>query len=182
MADQIDEGGVASSSSMGSGGGGTLQPAELSLLCAMIREERKAARAEREAAAERARAEREAVAERSRVDREAAAAEHLRLMIEVFELKVQLGQGNGNQSGVVGGEPWTSGLRGERRSSIASAAWDITAAGEEERITIPCGTTMPMWKIGSESAETPSSTLHSEAPANSNDGEKKKSTLKPDSV
>lgn len=178
MEDQIDKGGVASSSSRGSGGSGALSAADFSLFRAMIREEREAARAEREvaaerarvdreAAAERARAEREAVAERTRVDREAAAAEHLRLMIEVFELKLQLALGNGNQSGVVGGKPWTtSGLRGERRSPVSSAARRGAAAGDE-RITIPDGTTMPVWKAGSESAENPPSTLHSEAPTNS---------------
>lgn len=173
MADQIEEGGVASSSLRESGESGALQSAEVSLLCAIIREDREAARAEREAAAERARAEREAVAERARVDHEATAAEHLRLMIEIFELKLQLGQGNGNRSGNVGGQPWTSGLRGERRSRIASAARDGAIAGDEG-IPISYGTTtMPMWKTGSsEFAETPPSTLHSEAPASSN-GENK---------
>ena len=60
----------------------------------MIRKEREAARAEREAAAAEA-----------QVEREAAAAKQRHLMAEVFELNLQLAEERGRRSGVAGGEP-----------------------------------------------------------------------------
>ena len=128
MADQNDEGSGASSSSRGSGGGGAPPFADFSSFREMIREEREAARAEREAAAERA-----------RVEREAAFAEQKRLMIEVFELRLQLARGIERQPGVAGGEPWMTGSRGEPRNPIESAVQSGAAAGGD-RITNPGGT------------------------------------------
>ena len=118
----------------------------------MIREERQAARVEREAAAAEA-----------RVERNMAAAEQRRLMAEVFKLKLQLAEGRGRRSGVAGGEPWTAGPRGEPKGPIKSAVQSGTAAGGD-RITNPGGTAIgldsrmhiePIRWMGSESAPSP---------------------------
>lgn len=90
------------------------------------------------------------------MDREAAAAGQLRLFVKVFELRLQLARWNGSQSGVIGGEPRLTGLHGEPRRSIASAAQSGVATGSE-RITIPSGTKIPLSRNKSESAENPPS-------------------------
>ena len=118
----------------------------------MIQEKRKAARAEREAAAAEA-----------RVERETAAMEQRRLMAEVFELNLQLLEERGRRSGVAGGEPWTAGSRDEAKGSTESAVQSGTASGGD-RITNPGGRAIgldgrmyiePMRWIGSESAPSP---------------------------
>ena len=79
----------------GAGGGGATPFADFLSFREMIREEREAARVEREAAA----------AAEVRVEHKTAAAEQRRLMTEVFELKLQLGEERGRRSGVAGGKP-----------------------------------------------------------------------------
>ena len=106
MSDRNDE----CLSPIGGGGRGAPPFADLSLFRETIREEREAARAERESAAAKA-----------RVERETVAAEQRRLMGEVFELKLQLAEERGRRSGVAGGEPWTTGSRGESKGPIESA-------------------------------------------------------------
>ena len=55
-------------------------------------------------------------------------------MAEIFELKSQLAEERGRRSGVIGGEPWTAGSRGEPRDSIESCVQSSAAAGGD-RIT-----------------------------------------------
>ena len=78
----------------GAGRGGSPPLTDFCSFREMTREEREAALAEREATAAEA-----------RVEREMAAAKQRLLMAEVFELKLQLAQERGRQSGVPGGEP-----------------------------------------------------------------------------
>ena len=131
----------------------------------MIREERKAARAEREAAAAEA-----------RVERETAAAEQWRLMAEVFKLKLQLTEKRRRRSGVAGGEPWTAGSHGEPRGPIESAVRAVlileaivsptkggTAIGLDGRMHVK-----PMRWMGRESAQ---SLVRSQASTSSRNGD-----------
>ena len=89
----------------------------------MIREEREAARVEREAAAAEA-----------RVGRETAAAEQRRLMAEVFELKLPLTEERGRRSGIAGGGPLTAGSCGGPRGPVERAVQSDTAAGSDRII------------------------------------------------
>ena len=81
-------------------------------------------------------------------------------MAEVFDLKIQLAEERGRQSDVAGGEPWTTGSRGEPRGPIEIAVQSGTDAGGD-RTTNPDRTTIrldgkmhvePMRWMGSESA------------------------------
>ena len=136
----------------GAEGGGAPPFADFSSFRGMIREERDAARAKREAAAAEA-----------RVERETAAAEQRRLMAGVFELKLQPAEEKGKRSGVAGGELWTARARGEPRSPIANAVQSGAAAGRN-RIINPRRTAIglngrmhigPMRWTRSESAPSP---------------------------
>ena len=127
---------------------------------------------------EAVRAGREAVVAEVRVERETAAAEQWRLMIEVFELKLQLAGKRGRRSGVAGGEPWTAGSRGEPRGLIESAVESGAAAGGD-RISNPGGTAIgfdgrvhveSMWWMGSESAPSPARSQASTSSKNGDNG------------
>ena len=131
----------------------------------MIREEREAARAEREAAEAEA-----------RVECETAAAGQRRLMAEIFELKLQLAEERRRRPGVAGGQPWTTGSRGEPRGPIESVVQSGTDAGGD-RITNPGGTAIgldgrmhiePMRWMGSKSAPSPARSRASMSSRNGN--------------
>ena len=152
------------SSPRGSGGGEAPPFPDFSSFHEIIREERKVARAEREAAAAEA-----------RVEREMAAADQRRLMADLFELKLQLAQERGRRLGVSRGELWAAGSRGEHRGPIEIAVQSGAAAGDD-RITNP-GEIMirlhgkhHVGSMGIESAPSPSRSQASRSRTNGDKG------------
>ena len=135
------------------GGGGALPFAVFSLFWEMIRKERVAARAECETAAAE-----------TRVERETAAAEQRRLMVEVYELRLQLAEEKKSRPDVV--QSGTAGVQ-----SAATAGGDCitntgeTAIGLNGRMHIE-----PMRWMRSESSPSPTRSRASTSSRNNNSG------------
>ena len=93
-----------------------------------IREEDEATRAELEAA-------------EARVEGETATVEQRCLMAEGFELRLQLAQGSGRQSGVAGGELWIAGSRAVQSKALCIAALLLEATAPPTQVSQRLGLT-----------------------------------------